>query len=99
MTAASARVSELQRSIGRVVKGKEEVIQMALNAPADPCHSDRSQSASDHAVEEPCVGPYPESSRVRQREAEVRSSITRAGLGLGALTAGAFLLWQYSRNR
>ena len=30
MTAASARVSELQRSIGRVVKGKEEVIQMAL---------------------------------------------------------------------
>jgi len=30
VTAASARVSELQRSIGRVVKGKEEVIQMAL---------------------------------------------------------------------
>jgi FAD/FMN-containing dehydrogenase/Fe-S oxidoreductase len=76
-----------------------EVIQMALNAPADPCHSDRSQSASDHAVEEPCVGPYPESSRVRQREAEVRSSMTRAGLGLGALAAGAFLVWQYSRNR
>ena len=29
-TAASARLAELQRSIGRVVKGKEEVIQLAL---------------------------------------------------------------------
>ena len=30
LTASSTRVSELQRSIARVVKGKEEVIQMAL---------------------------------------------------------------------
>src|ERR1700726_3136419 len=32
MTPSSTRVSELQRSIARVVKGKEEVIQMALVA-------------------------------------------------------------------
>ena len=30
MIASSARVSELQRSIAKVVKGKEDVIQMAL---------------------------------------------------------------------
>jgi FAD/FMN-containing dehydrogenase/Fe-S oxidoreductase len=43
--------------------------------------------------------PYPESARVRQQEAEVRSSMTGAGLGLGALAAGGLLLWQFSRNR
>ena len=75
-----------------------EVLQMALNPPLS-CHSDRSRSASDGAVEEPAVGPYPESSRVSQRESEVRSSMTRAALGLGALTTTAFLLWQFARNR
>src|SRR5216684_5421270 len=35
--------------------------------------------------------PYPESSRVLQREAGVRSSMARAGLGIGALAAGAWL--------
>jgi hypothetical protein len=44
-------------------------------------------------------GPYPESSRVSQRESEVRSSMTRAALGLGALTTTALLLWQFTRNR
>jgi FAD/FMN-containing dehydrogenase/Fe-S oxidoreductase len=43
--------------------------------------------------------PYPESAQVRQREAEVRSSMTRAGLGLGALAAGGLLLWRYARSR
>jgi len=76
-----------------------EVLQMALNPAQITCHSDRSRSASDGAVEEPAVGPYPESASVHLREAEVRSSMTRAGLGLGALTAGAFLLWQFARNR
>jgi len=76
-----------------------EVLQMALNPATTPCHSDRSRSASDGAVEGPAVGPYPESSRVSQSRAEVRSSMTRAGLGLGALAAGAFLLWQFARNR
>jgi len=42
---------------------------------------------------------YPESAQVRQHDAEVRSSMQRAGLGLGALAAGAFLLWQFVRNR
>ncbi len=37
-------------------------------------------------------GPYPESSRVLQRQAAVRSSMALAGLGIGALAAGAWLL-------
>jgi len=42
--------------------------------------------------------PYPESRAVRRREAEVRGSIQRAALGLGAIAGGAFLLWQFSRK-
>jgi hypothetical protein len=52
--------------------------------------------------DEPAVwqasGPYPESSRALQRETEVQSSMKRAGLGLGALAAGAFLLWKIGRS-
>src|ERR1700688_3764531 len=51
---------------------------------------DPSQAAAD---------PFPESAIVNQRNAEVRSSMTRAGLGLAALAAGAVLLWQFTRNR
>jgi FAD/FMN-containing dehydrogenase/Fe-S oxidoreductase len=76
-----------------------EVLQMALDPRPRPCHSDRSRSVSDGAMEEPAVGPYPESALVSQHEAEVRRSMQRAGLGLGALAAGAFLLWQFARNR
>jgi FAD/FMN-containing dehydrogenase/Fe-S oxidoreductase len=43
--------------------------------------------------------PYPESAQVREREAEIRSSMTRSGLGLGALAAGTLLLWASTRNR
>ncbi|HKH98010.1 MAG TPA: FAD-linked oxidase C-terminal domain-containing protein [Candidatus Sulfotelmatobacter sp.] len=43
--------------------------------------------------------PFPESSRVRQREAEVQASMRRAGLGLGSLALGGFLLWQFAKNR
>jgi Fe-S oxidoreductase len=45
------------------------------------------------------IHPYPESEQVRQREAEVCGSMTRAGLGLGALAAGGLLLWRFGRNR
>jgi hypothetical protein len=48
---------------------------------------------------QPAADLFPESAIVNQREAEVRSSMKRAGLGLGAITAGALLLWQFSRNR
>lgn len=37
--------------------------------------------------------PYPESAPIRQREAEARSSMQRAALGLGAVAAGGLLLW------
>ena len=43
--------------------------------------------------------PFPESAMIRQREAEVRSSMKQAGLGLGALAAAGMLLWQFGRSR
>jgi FAD/FMN-containing dehydrogenase/Fe-S oxidoreductase len=49
--------------------------------------------------EPPTEHSHPESSRARCREAELRSSMMRAGLGLGALAAGGFLLWKLSRTR
>jgi Fe-S oxidoreductase len=43
--------------------------------------------------------PFPESAMVRQRDAEVHSSMKRAGLGLAAFAAGAFLLSRAARSR
>jgi hypothetical protein len=43
--------------------------------------------------------PFPESALMRQREAEIRDSMKRAGLGLGALAAAGLLLWQLGRTR
>ena len=43
--------------------------------------------------------PYPESARARHSESEVFESMKRAGLGLGALAAGAALLWHWSKSR
>jgi Fe-S oxidoreductase len=37
--------------------------------------------------------PYPESASVREREAEVQSSMRRAGLGASIAAAGGLLLW------
>jgi FAD/FMN-containing dehydrogenase/Fe-S oxidoreductase len=45
------------------------------------------------------ANPFPESAIMNQRDADVRSSMKRAGLGLGAITAGALLLWQFTRSR
>ncbi len=42
--------------------------------------------------------PFPESRLAGQREAEVRSSMKRTGLGLGALAAGGLLLWRFGRS-
>ena len=42
--------------------------------------------------------PTPESRLVREHEAGVRASMKRAGLGLGAIAGGAFLLWQLARS-
>jgi FAD/FMN-containing dehydrogenase/Fe-S oxidoreductase len=43
--------------------------------------------------------PYPESARVRQREADVFLSMKHSGLGLAAMAAGGALLWEWSRRR
>ncbi len=42
---------------------------------------------------------YPESRLVHEREAEIRESMKRAGLGLGALAAGSLLLWAATRKK
>ena len=60
-----------------------EVLQMALNGDGEAA---------------PDSGPYPESDRIRQREAEVLHSMKRAGLGLAALAAGGALLWKLSKR-
>src|SRR5579864_741683 len=43
--------------------------------------------------------PFPESRLVRQRKQEVRDSMQRASLGLGAVAAGSLLLWAFTRGR
>jgi FAD/FMN-containing dehydrogenase/Fe-S oxidoreductase len=43
--------------------------------------------------------PYPESKQACERDTEVRASMQRAGLGLGAIAAGTLLLWQLTKNR
>src|SRR5208282_4156713 len=60
-----------------------EVLQMALNGDSEAA---------------PDSGPYPESERTRQREADVFQSMKRAGLGLAALAAGGALLWKLSKR-
>jgi hypothetical protein len=42
--------------------------------------------------------PYPESPSVREREAEIRTSMKRAGAGLAATAAAVFALWKASRS-
>jgi FAD/FMN-containing dehydrogenase/Fe-S oxidoreductase len=42
--------------------------------------------------------PFPESALVCQRQAEVRTSMGRAAVGLGAIAAGAFLLWEFAKR-
>jgi len=43
--------------------------------------------------------PYPESQLIRERDEEIRNSMTRAGIGLGLAAAGAMLLWASTRKR
>jgi FAD/FMN-containing dehydrogenase/Fe-S oxidoreductase len=64
--------------------------------PPEPSHSERSE---EPAVSLQSPGPYPESALVRQQEAEITASMTRAALGLGALATGGLLLWAATRNR
>jgi hypothetical protein len=43
--------------------------------------------------------PYPESRIFREHEAEIRESMKRAGIGLGALAGAGLLLWAANRRR
>ena len=43
--------------------------------------------------------PYPESCQIREREAEVKASMTRAATGLGAIAAAGLLAWAFTRKR
>jgi Fe-S oxidoreductase len=75
---------QIAQGTGRRALHLAEVLQMALESPG------RGESGAEL---------FPETDLVRQREDEVRSSMKRAGLGLGALAAGGLLLWQFGRNR
>jgi FAD/FMN-containing dehydrogenase/Fe-S oxidoreductase len=44
------------------------------------------------------ASPFPESALIRQRESEIRSSMKRSALGLGAVAAGGLLLAYLARN-
>ena len=43
--------------------------------------------------------PYPESRLIRQREAEIHSSMKQAAKGVGALAAAGILAWALTRKR
>ena len=47
----------------------------------------------------PIASPFPESAIIRQRDAELRRSMIRAGAGLSVVAVGSLLLWAASRNR
>src|SRR5580698_1332224 len=74
-----------------------EVLQMALEHDEDDGKVENSGKKREDVARQ-ASGPYPESSRVRQCHAEVETSMKRAGMGLGALAAGAFLLWKIGRR-
>jgi hypothetical protein len=70
--------------------------------PADSCHSDPKRSGGEEPAvrrQRPNPAQFPESPSVLQRESEVHASMQRAGLGLGAIAAGALLFWQFTKNR
>jgi Fe-S oxidoreductase len=43
--------------------------------------------------------PYPESRAVRDREQEIRASMRRAGITVGAVAAAGLITWAFTRNR
>ncbi|HEV3510489.1 MAG TPA: FAD-linked oxidase C-terminal domain-containing protein [Candidatus Sulfotelmatobacter sp.] len=77
---------QIAQLTGRHALHLAEVLQMAL----DPSARGKDKDEDD---------PYPESHLVRQREQEVRDSMRRASVGLGALAAGSLLLYGITRNR
>jgi Fe-S oxidoreductase len=64
---------------------------------SDPERSEGEEPAFPHHYDAPA--PYPESALVRQRHSEVRRSMQRSALGLGAVATGSLLLWQLTRKR
>jgi FAD/FMN-containing dehydrogenase/Fe-S oxidoreductase len=76
-----------------------EVLQMALEAQDNESRAAGNVVEISETAAVPVPDLYPESSRVRECEAGVRSSMKLAGIGLGALAAGAFLLWKIATKR
>jgi FAD/FMN-containing dehydrogenase/Fe-S oxidoreductase len=93
---------QIAQSTNRQALHLAEVLQMALHSnphaasSTDPCYS---EGRSDEEPAPPRHDHYPESLIVAQRETAVRTSMKRSALAVGALTAGAFMLWQLSRKR
>ncbi len=87
-----------------------EVLELALDPTinpsirtlsTNPCHSDPERSEGEEPavrLKRPTPTDFPESALICQREEEVRRSMQRAALGLGAVAAGSLLLWQFTRK-
>ncbi|HTT22383.1 MAG TPA: FAD-linked oxidase C-terminal domain-containing protein [Candidatus Sulfotelmatobacter sp.] len=76
------------------------------------CREQISQNTSRHALHvaevlqmalQPSLldkdDPYPESRAVREREEEIRASMMRSGITVGAVAAAGFLTWLLTRKR
>jgi Fe-S oxidoreductase len=71
--------------------------QIAQSTPRRALHlAEVLQMALDPPPQSP--DSFPESAQVRQHDAEIRSSMVRAGLSLGALAAGGLVLRQLARS-
>jgi FAD/FMN-containing dehydrogenase/Fe-S oxidoreductase len=73
--------------------------QIAQGTPRHALHLAEVLQMALHGASEPDSNPYPESVRVRRRQAEISQSMKRAGLVLAALAAGGTLLRRMSVNR
>ncbi|MGC2329038.1 MAG: FAD-linked oxidase C-terminal domain-containing protein [Candidatus Sulfotelmatobacter sp.] len=69
-----------------------EVLQMALEQQEEYSPIVEKTAKIRGAAVTPASDPFPESTRVRNHEIDVQASMKRAGLGLAALAASAFLL-------
>jgi FAD/FMN-containing dehydrogenase/Fe-S oxidoreductase len=72
--------------------------QIAQGSPRHALHLAEVLQLAINGESAPGSRPYPESARIRQREAEVFQSMKRAGLGLAAVAAGGALLWELSKR-
>ncbi len=73
--------------------------QIAQGTPRRALHLAEVLQMAIHGAGAKASRPYPESARGRERDREISTSMKQAGIALGAIAAGAALLWKISRSR